>query len=334
MSSSGAGDADYDTSGESAAGGKPARRGLKRAGQAIAKPSRVGAAGRRAQRTVSDGVVAVRKEAAERAVDVARKAKEAALPRLSQARDGVRQRVVAVNPEVAEQVTFSLIAAVTLAAGKHSGKVPHPAVKVVGAAIGAVGPVMATHAAKQVRKGFEKSPLKARSAETADGPSQAGLVDWAEQAGEANTDSAQSTNAPSPVPEAMTPSEFADVLGVRQPPDPEALYRDGSSILEPVFPLPENLASIPWSSLSRRNRFFVLVAAWALREADGIQLLKAGQLEQAGEVFQECLIRAEHMQTPELIVRSYENLGELAVTSGDEAAARKWHAEAERVERG
>lgn len=124
---------------------------------------------------------------------------------------------------------------------------------------------------------------------------------------------------------------MADALGIRQPPDPEALYRDGSNILEPLYPLPEGLASLPWGSLSRRNRFFVLVAAWALREADGIQLLKAGQLRQAREVFQECLVRARNMKTPELAARSYENLGELAVISGDEASARKWRVEAERV---
>jgi hypothetical protein len=281
----------------------------------------MGAAGRQAQQTALDGVVAASKEATERAVDAARKAKVAALPRLFRVKDRVRQGV-AVDPEVAEKVTLALITAVTLAAGKHSGKMPHPAGKAAMAAIGIVGSAMATPTARQVRKGFEKTSSKARSAETADAPVQAGLVDSAKQA-----------DAPAPISEITTPSEFADVLGVRQPPDPEALYRDGSSILEPLFPLPGDLASLPWSSLSRRNRFFVLVAAWALREADGIQLLKAVQLEQAGEVFQECLIRAEHMQTPELIVRSYENLGELAVASGDEATARKWRADAERVKR-
>ncbi len=99
-----------------------------------------------------------------------------------------------------------------------------------------------------------------------------------------------------------------------------------------LSPLPGDLASLPWSSLSARNRFFVLVAAWALRETDGIQALRTGEFAQAGEIFQECLIRAEHMQVPELITRSYEDLGELAVAAGDEAAAREWRVAAERAE--
>jgi hypothetical protein len=73
------------------------------------------------------------------------------------------------------------------------------------------------------------------------------------------------------------------------------------------------------------------VAAWALREADALQALAAGRLEEAAEVFQECLIRAQCLESPELIVRSYEDLGELAVASGDEVAARTWRAEIERI---
>ena len=40
------------------------------------------------------------------------------------------------------------------------------------------------------------------------------------------------------------------------------------------------------------------------------------------------------MQAPELITRSYEDLGELAVASGDETAGREWRAAAERAKQG
>jgi hypothetical protein len=123
-------------------------------------------------------------------------------------------------------------------------------------------------------------------------------------------------------------------LGATHPPPPEALYRPGSGSLELMFPLPGDLASLPWNSLTARNRFFVLVAAWALRETDGIQALRTGELAQTDEIFQECLIRAEHMQVPELIARSYQDLGELAAASGDETAAREWRTAAERAKQG
>jgi len=328
---SGAGDVPADIDRQPADGGKGSRQRLKLPGRAVIKPSRMGAAGRRAQQTARDGMVAARKEATERATDAARRARDVALPRLSQASAGVRQRV-AVDPEVAEQVTVALMTAMTVAAGKHSIKISHPAIRVAGAAIMAVGPTVATHTGRQVRKGFEWN-LKAH-AETADGPSTDGQADGVDRTGEVRPEYTQGSLTPSPGSEAMTLSELADVLGVRQPPDPDALYRPGLDFLEPPFPLPENLASLPWSSLSHCNRFSVLVAAWALREADGIQLLKAAQLEQAGEVFQTCLIRAELLQTPELIARSYEDLGELAVAAADEGGARKWRAEAERVRHG
>jgi hypothetical protein len=44
-------------------------------------------------------------------------------------------------------------------------------------------------------------------------------------------------------------------------------------------------ALLPWGAPHGRNCFFVLVAAWALREADGIQLLQSGELARAGDVF-------------------------------------------------
>lgn len=248
------------------------------------------------------------KEAAQRTADAARKAASAMLPRASHAKDELRDRI-AVNPEVAEQVTVALLAAVMGAAGKHAAKAPHAGLKVALAGLGAVGPVVATRTGRQVRKGFEALG-KSRPAGTLGPPDVAPEV------------------LPG-VPEGLPLAEVADRLGVRQPPDPEALYRDGDGVLEPLSPLPGNLALLPWNSLDRRNRFFVLVAAWALREADGIQSLKAGQPEQADEAFRECLKTAEYLQTPELIARSCEDLVEVSVVCGDEEAAGKWRSAAE-----
>ena len=220
-------------------------------------------------------------------------------------------------------MTLALLTAVTVAAGKHGSKASHPAAKMAALAIGAVGPVMAKHTAQQVRKGLEKIRVDETTAASDGG----GPADRATQADDTKPDHLRDTSGP----EDMTLNELADALGVRQPPDPEALYRDGSTVLESPYQLPGNLASLPWDSLSRRNRFFVLVAAWALREADAVQALAAGRLEDAEEVFQECLIRAQYLESPELILRSYEDLEELAVASGDKVSARTWRAEIERI---
>lgn len=123
----------------------------------------------------------------------------------------------------------------------------------------------------------------------------------------------------------------AESLGVRPPPDPAALYREGRGRLDLVFPLPEELTSIPWDTLNERNRYYVLVAAWALREVEGIQHLDAGQLDEASKVFQECLVRAEYLETPELIARSYENLADMVEASGHQSAALHWRIQAAQI---
>jgi hypothetical protein len=320
MSSTDTGGVDPGDNDRRAADNQPARRARKPA-KRVDMPPWVTAAGQRVQQAAHGGLAAASKDATERTVEAARKAKDAALPRWTVAKDSVRQRI-AVDPEVAEQVALALVTAVVGAAGEHSHKI-HPAAKLVVPAIAAaVGPRVAASTAKQVRKGFEWGYRRRGT------PSTAGPVEASDDAAEVGVGA---TQAPSEESTAQTPSELADVFGIRRPPDPEVLYRPGSGSLELMFPLPSGLASLPWSSLSHRNRFFVLVAAWALRETDGIQLLRAGDLGQASEVFQECLIRAEQMQSPELIARSYEDLAEQAMASENEAVAKEWHAAAERA---
>jgi len=251
----------------------------------------------------------------------------AAGQRAQQAAHGVRQRVT-VDPEVAEQVTMALMTAVIGAAGEHSAKI-HPMAKIVGPALAkSVGPMVAASTARQVRKGLEKGyrPGTAGQAEASGEAADADVEKVVEEGTEAD---AENTGEPSDASTAHMLSELADDFGVRPPPDPEALYRPDSGPMELLFPLPGDLAALPWSPLSHRDRFFVLVAAWALREADGIQLLRSGDFGQASEVFQECVARAKQMQSAELIARSYEDLAEQAVESGNEAAAKVWRAAAE-----
>lgn len=334
MRSRGGADAESGRAQEQAAADKGSRWSRKVASPAARQPSRLGTTGRRAQHAARDGLAVAGKQASERVADVARRAREAARPGMSRARDGVRQWS-ALDADVKQSVALSLVAAVAVSAGERLKEADHVAVKLAGITIAAAGPAMAKHAARQVGKPAEKHDQKAPSTGTGDGPDVVVSVDQTEHAGDnGRSINTHGSGPTSSMAEPTTLSEFAGTLGVRQPPDPDALYRDGSEVLELVYPLPEGLTSLPWESLSRRNRFFVLVGAWALREADGIRLLQSGQLEQAQDAFQECLVRSQHLRTPELIARSYEDLGQLAVLSGDESSARKWRANAELVMQG
>jgi len=119
--------------------------------------------------------------------------------------------------------------------------------------------------------------------------------------------------------------ELADVLGVQSLLDSEALYRDEPGRYELRFSLPQDLAALPWDTMDRKTQFCVLFAAWARREADGLQQLTAGQASQARDIFTECLARAEQLQVTELLARSYEDLGRAATVADDSDGARAWH---------
>jgi hypothetical protein len=118
--------------------------------------------------------------------------------------------------------------------------------------------------------------------------------------------------------------KLAARLDERPRPNPAELYQDGTSPLELQQPLPPELAAIPWEPLARKDRFCLLVAAWAYREADGVESIRYGQFGQATTIFQECLRRAEYLNTPELVVRSYEDLAQVAMAKGDEKTAQNF----------
>ena len=92
------------------------------------KPSRIGISKRRAQQAARDRLME-RQGGCAANRGCARKAASVVLPRATLARDELRDRI-AVNPEVAEQVTVALLGSVMGAAGKHSGKARHAALKV------------------------------------------------------------------------------------------------------------------------------------------------------------------------------------------------------------
>ncbi len=307
------------------AGGDPARPARKRLGKALGKATarspRMGAfaqraqeSAQRAQETAREGLATARKnQAVDRAFEAGRTAREATLPRLSHARQRVQKS--AGDPEVAAEVARSLAIAVWEAAADRPGARPE---------MKAQAPAVGDHVGKAVGKLVTWRHRETGQAGAADEAATLELTDGSEDGRDAEPGLGSGA-------EATDLGALADSLGVRPPPDPAALYQDGPEDFELLFALPEELSSLPWGSLSRRNHFYLLVAAWARREADGIHLLKAGQLDQAGEAFQECLIRAEQVKTPALVVRSYEDLAELAAADDDEAAAGEWRAAAARA---
>jgi hypothetical protein len=301
---------------------------------------------------------------AQRAQQTAREglatARDAARPRLAHVRDGLQQRITD-NPEVAAKVARSLAIALAqaVAHSAHAGPITQQAAPAIGdhlsqQASRTVARLLAKSQPDGVPAAGEDAPPAGPEASARDGALPVGLEasagdgalavgedapaagDGAAAVGEGASagDGALAVGGYGPAgdgalavggdgPAAARPLALAGT-GEWPPPDPATLYRDGPGELELIFPLPEELASLPWASLSRRNRFHVLVAAWARREADGIGLLRSGLADQASEAFQECLIGAQQLQAPELVARSYQDLAELATATGDEDAARRW----------
>jgi hypothetical protein len=351
--------------------GRAAERAVERSSERSPRMGALAQRAQQAQQKAREGLATAREApTVERAFEAGRAAKEAARPRLLRVREGMQHRIVD-NPEAAAKVARALTIAVLHAASathpENAGlKKAAPAMgDHVGKAVGkliartqrhATEGTAAIDAGTTAGAGTIGAALGADVAggtQGSEGVFGAGITGEAQgskmaadavvttgevgggsaamdAAGSAGGDEAGSVSGL----EGLGPAELAQSLGVRPPPDPGALYREGPGTFELVLPLPSELASLPWGSLSRRNRFGALVAAWALREADGITLLKGGQLDQASEVFQECLIRAQYVNTPELVARSYEDLAELATMSGDENAARAWRASAAQAEPG
>lgn len=88
-------------------------------------------------------------------------------------------------------------------------------------------------------------------------------------------------------------------------------YRSGTQLYElrwPVaFPLP-----VPFEELDRPTQFSVLFGDWSRREAEASYTRNQGDNTSAQFIFEECLARAQQIEVPELIARSYEGLATVA----------------------
>jgi hypothetical protein len=88
-------------------------------------------------------------------------------------------------------------------------------------------------------------------------------------------------------------------------------YRPGTQLYElrwPVaFPLP-----VPFEELDRPTQFSVLFGDWSRREAEASYTRNQGDNTSAQFIFEECLARAQQIEVPELIARSYEGLATVA----------------------
>jgi hypothetical protein len=98
-------------------------------------------------------------------------------------------------------------------------------------------------------------------------------------------------------------------------------YRDGSEPFSLHWTLGVNLP-LPFPQLDRKTQFFVLFQEWSRREMEGMMTLNGGRLEEAKQIFDECLQRAHQIEVGELVARSYEDLGRVADRLGDRAASR------------
>jgi hypothetical protein len=76
--------------------------------------------------------------------------------------------------------------------------------------------------------------------------------------------------------------------------------------------------------LDRKTQFFVLFTEWTRREFAAMQALNAGDASGAERIFNQCIERAEQIEVPELIARSYEGLMRVAERLHDARAAVDW----------
>lgn len=102
-------------------------------------------------------------------------------------------------------------------------------------------------------------------------------------------------------------------------------YKPGDGKLTLGWPLSPYLPlTMDFDELDRETQFHVLFGEWTRRELEGNQALLMGDLEQAEEIFKECLERADQLGVAELRARSYEGMMRLAQRRGNREAERRW----------
>lgn len=117
----------------------------------------------------------------------------------------------------------------------------------------------------------------------------------------------------------------ADEMGSEEPLKIEDFYKEGSEKFDLNWPLNPYLdLPTPFPELDRKTQFYVLFNEWQTRETEGMMALNNGALDQAENIFQECITRAEQIEVPELKARSYEGLMRLAQKQSDRTSEKKW----------
>lgn len=105
----------------------------------------------------------------------------------------------------------------------------------------------------------------------------------------------------------------------------EDFYREGSEKFDLNWPLNTYLdLPTPFPELDRKTQFYLLFNGWQTRETEGMMALNNGELDQAENIFQECIMRSEQIDVPELKARSYEGLMRVAQKHGDRTSEKKW----------
>jgi hypothetical protein len=115
----------------------------------------------------------------------------------------------------------------------------------------------------------------------------------------------------------------ADKMGSGPPLNIEDFYREGAEPFKLQWPIGVSLP-MAFAQLDRKTQFFVLFQEWTRRELEGLSALNGGLLQEAAEVFDECLQRAQQIEVGELVARSYENLAKVAENLGKREACRDY----------
>jgi len=115
----------------------------------------------------------------------------------------------------------------------------------------------------------------------------------------------------------------ADQMGSGPPLDIAAYYREGKKPYALRWKLGAPLP-MPFEQLDRKTQFFVLFQEWTRREMEGMMALQSGRVDDAGEIFRECLKRAQQIDVGELVARTYDDLAKIADRLGDRTAGRDY----------
>jgi tetratricopeptide (TPR) repeat protein len=101
-------------------------------------------------------------------------------------------------------------------------------------------------------------------------------------------------------------------------------YIEGEEPYSLLWPLAGDDLPVPFEELDRETQFHVLWGENSYRLTEGGALRNAGKLDDAEEVFRECLERADQLEVPVLKAQAYDGLMSVAERRGDRKAAERY----------